>query len=116
LLTVDEWMIPTGAYEAFPGFEQPAPIGERFLDACLELPTSCQRHETHLLDRNQGLKLSIWQDGVRYLQVFTHPQRHGIALEPMSCAPDAFNNKLGLRILPAGDDFVANCGLSLSSL
>jgi len=115
-LTVDEWMIPTGAYEAFPGFEQPAPIGERFLDACLELPTSCQRHETHLLDRNQGLKLSIWQDGVRYLQVFTHPQRHGIALEPMSCAPDAFNNKLGLRILPAGDDFVANCGLSLSSL
>jgi aldose 1-epimerase len=117
-LTVDEWMIPTGGHEKFPGFKTPSPIGDRFLDACLELPSSATPHESHLLDRSLGLKLTVWQDGSvsRYLQVFTHPHRHGIALEPMSCAPDAFNNQLGFQTIQPGKELVTNCGVRLSSL
>ncbi len=42
----------------------------------------------------------IWQevgDGkYSFLQVYTPPTRDSIAFEPMTCAPDALNNKQGL--------------------
>lgn len=117
-LKVDEWMIPTGQYEAFPGFSKPAAIGDRFLDACLELEDTAGMPVCHLLDRAQGLKLSVSQEAAtsRYLQVFTHPNRHGIALEPMSCAPDAFNNGLGLQVLEPKASLTTACQVSLSAL
>lgn len=117
-LKVDEWMIPTGQYEAFPGFAKPVPIGDRFLDACLELEAQEGNPTCHVLDRTNGLKLSVSQEASssRYLQVFTHPNRHGIALEPMSCAPDAFNNGLGLQVLAPKTCLTTVCRVSLSEL
>ena len=90
----------------------------RFLDACLELEDTAGMPVSHLLDRAQGLKLSVSQEAAtsRYLQVFTHPNRHGIALEPMSCAPDAFNNGLGLQVLEPKASLTTVCQVSLSAL
>lgn len=34
-----------------------------------------------------------------YLQVYTPPHRKSIAIEPMTCIPDAFNNRIGLGVL-----------------
>jgi aldose 1-epimerase len=117
-LKVDEWMIPTGQFEGFSGFGHPTPIGERFLDACLELEAHTGTASCHLLDRPQGLKLTVSQGAstCRHLQVFTHPNRHGIALEPMSCAPDAFNNGMGLQILAPKECLTTLCEVSLSAL
>ena len=34
-----------------------------------------------------------------YLQVYTPPHHKSIAIEPMTCIADSFNNKTGLRVL-----------------
>jgi aldose 1-epimerase len=49
-----------------------------------------------------------------YVQVFTGDtlpaltrRRQGVAVEPMTCAPNAFNNGWGLRLLAPGESFHA---------
>ena len=37
-----------------------------------------------------------------YLQIYTPPHRNSIAIEPMTCLADAFNNGIGLQILEPG--------------
>ena len=53
-----------------------------------------------------------------YIQVFTGDgigdesrQRRGLAVEPMTCAPDAFNNGRGLRVLEPGESFTSRWGI-----
>ena len=53
-----------------------------------------------------------------YIQVFTGDaigdesrRRRGLAVEPMTCAPDAFNNGRGLRVLEPGESFVSRWGI-----
>jgi len=48
-----------------------------------------------------------YDEPIRFLQVFSGDtlashRRHGLALEPYTCAPDAFNNRLGLIRLEPG--------------
>ncbi len=40
-----------------------------------------------------------------YLQVYTPPTRDCIAIEPMTCSPNSFNNKNGLQILNPNEKF-----------
>jgi len=54
-----------------------------------------------------------------YIQVFTGDaigkedrRRRGLAIEPMTCAPDAFNNGRGLRVLEPGESFGSRWGIS----
>jgi aldose 1-epimerase len=56
-----------------------------------------------------------------FVQVYTgdtlpdHARRRkGVAVEPMSCAPDAFNSGDGLRILGPGESFEATWGILAS--
>jgi aldose 1-epimerase len=37
--------------------------------------------------------------------------RAGIAVEPITCAPDAFNSGAGLEVLEPGASCTARCGL-----
>jgi aldose 1-epimerase len=57
-----------------------------------------------------------WDSEFEYLQVFTPPlERFGrtaIAIEPMTCAPDAFNSGDGLIELGAGETFRASWGIT----
>lgn len=39
----------------------------------------------------------------KYFQIFTPSDRQSIAVEPMTCSINAFNNKQGLIILKAGE-------------
>lgn len=39
-------------------------------------------------------------------------RRHGLAIEPMTCAPDAFNSGLGLITLQPGESHVSTWGIS----
>jgi aldose 1-epimerase len=55
-----------------------------------------------------------------YLMIFTsdtlHEPEHrrGLGVEPMTCAPDAFNNGLGLRVLEPGEHTSASWGIGVS--
>ncbi len=41
----------------------------------------------------------INSNGSNYLQIYTPPQTNLVAIEPMTAAPDCFNNKYGLKVL-----------------
>jgi aldose 1-epimerase len=40
-----------------------------------------------------------------YMQVYTPPNRSSVAVEPLTCAPNCFNNGLGLEFLDPGKSF-----------
>jgi aldose 1-epimerase len=58
-------------------------------------------------------------DRFRFVQVYTGDEvpdrarrRRGVAVEPMTCAPDAFNSGDGLLVLEPGASFTGRCGLT----
>ena len=67
------------------------------------------------LNKDMDFGFTIWQETGKYkynfLQVYTPPHRKSIAIEPMTCAPDAFNNKDGLIVLGPFESFYAVCGI-----
>lgn len=117
-LSMDEFAVPDGKRLSLGRLGKPEPVGEDFLDACLELGGRPGTATTRLADPKLGLALEVWQETgpgkFGYLQVFTHPARHCLAIEPMTCAPDAFNNGIGLEILEPGQSLAATCGVRLA--
>jgi aldose 1-epimerase len=79
------------------------------------------RHE-HRVTAPDGRGLILWADSdFGWVQVFTPADfpkpgaassRTAIAVEPMTCAADAFNNGWGLRWLEAGETWSASWGLT----
>ncbi|MER5896038.1 gluconokinase, GntK/IdnK-type [Streptomyces sp. NPDC001876] len=65
---------------------------------------------------DHGLDVRLGE-GVRYVQIYTGDtlpeteRRRGVAVEPMSCPPDAFRSGLGLDVLQRGDTHVLRWGL-----
>lgn len=110
--------VPDGTRETWNPFAKPARIGEDFLDACVELSSKSGKAVSRLVDVQQKLSLDVWQETgagkYGYVQVFTHPRRHCLAIEPMTCAPNAFQNRMGLVVLKPGESLRAACGVRLS--
>jgi aldose 1-epimerase len=98
-------------------------LGDSIKPNLLQLPDGKRlpmtaRAVPRLIDVDQKLSLDVWQEtGVGkygYAQVFTHPRRHCLAIEPMTCAPNAFQNGMGLVVLKPGESLKAACGVKLS--
>lgn len=124
-LEADDRQIPTGGLLPVEGTEfdflTPRPIGSARLDTAF----------TNLIAQADGLtqvvleapeasrRVTLWMDrAYQYLMVFTGdtiPQtarrRQGIAVEPMTCAPNAFRTGLGLITLPPGKTATSAWGL-----
>lgn len=70
------------------------------------------------LDRSDGVRISVWMSApLGVWQLCSHPgqaPRPGLAVEPMSCPADAFNNGIGLHTLAAGAAFDARWGVVCS--
>lgn len=59
--------------------------------------------------------IEIFMDeNMKYLQIYTPENRQSIAIEPMSCAPDAFNNQWGLKILNPQKEISYSFGVRIS--
>lgn len=121
-LPADERAIPTGERRAVEGpldFRAGRPIGATVLDHCF----------TDLIRDAGGLarvrlagpesSATLWMDATfGHVMVFTgdtlpeHLRRRGVAVEPMTCAPDAFNSGDGLRVLAPRRQFVGRWGVS----
>ena len=118
---VDANQIPTGVKEDFTAFNKLAPLKDQQLDDCFEI----------IQDKNQSIAqtwlwsgvhqrgLRIWQEigkgKFNFLQVFTPPSRRSVAIEPMSCNIDAFNNKDGLHELAPNKKLEGAFGVDLIS-
>jgi aldose 1-epimerase len=114
---VNAQLIPTGraSVAATPfDFRKPRVIGGTVMDtgfADLDRdPDGLARVE--LAAPGGSPRLSVLLDGgYQFLQVFTgdglpdESRRRAIAIEPYTCAPNAFNNGLGLRVLAPGQCF-----------
>ena len=64
--------------------------------------------------------VTLWADALwSHVMVFTgdtlapERRRRGLAVEPMTCAPDAFNTGEGLRVLAPGESVTCSWGVTL---
>lgn len=97
---LDEKMIPLK--EISFKFNTPLTLKNTFLDDCFitKKPKASFKCDTYKIKMNFT---STSQKN--YLQVYTPPARNCIAIEPMTCAPNAFNNQNGLLVLEPNAHF-----------
>jgi aldose 1-epimerase len=123
---LDERRLPSGAAIAVDGtdldFRRGRRIGAQRLDTCFgdldRSPAGVAR--VRLVSSGGERQLTAWMDeSFRFVQVYTADdvpapgrRRGGVAVEPMTCAPDAFNSGDGLLVLEPGTSFTGRCGLT----
>jgi len=113
-IDVDKKLMPTGTKSMFGRFISPAMIKKQEFDACFELDNR-RIAETELSDPKNKITLVLWQEAGKgkysHLQVYIPQSRDSIALEPVTCITDAFNNKKGLVILGPREEFKGRYGV-----
>jgi len=115
-IEVDNRLIPTGEKTEFELFNKLKKINDSKLDTCFQITSN--KAITELYDPKTNLKINLWQETgeskYNFLQVFMPPSRKVIALEPMTCNVNAFNNKDNLIILKPNEEFNASYGVYLN--
>lgn len=117
-LVVDETQVPVGT-RPVAGTDHDLRRGRRLRDQRFDtgftgLATTDGRGRAEVRNRAGGAQL--WFDETfGFLQVFTvdalTPGQPGIAVEPMTCAPDAFNSGAGLIVLEPGGSWRGSWGV-----
>jgi aldose 1-epimerase len=101
---MNESLIPNGQLTISDLFHSSAPLENRKLDTCFLLAEQIIGAAVTVKQPETGLQLSIYpSEQYPFLQVYTPDHRKSIAIENLSGAPDCFNNKMGLVLLPPGD-------------
>jgi len=100
MLEFDDKLVPTGKLLPYDTFNQPVPIGDTLLDNCFVLNGDESYAACTLRNETAGLQLNFFPDtSYPFLQIFIPDHRKSIAIENLSAAPNAFNNKIGLLML-----------------
>ncbi|MEO6316069.1 MAG: aldose 1-epimerase [Chitinophagaceae bacterium] len=100
LLEFNAQLVPTGKLLPYDHFHHAQLIGDTVLDNCFLLNEDRSYAACTLRSETTGIQLNIFPDAsYPFLQIFTPDHRQGIAIENLSAAPDAFNNKIGLLML-----------------
>lgn len=90
-LTVDERLLPVELVPVSPehDFRTPHEIGESTFDTAL---TGARHSNWQVTLTHERHSVAVWGDATTpWVQVFTHPDFDAIAVEAMTCGPDAFN-------------------------
>lgn len=103
-------------------FQQEKEVGNVKLDTCF---THLQRNATGLAnvyfsDKDKKNKIKLWMDSsYNFLVLFSgdtlpvNRRRKSLAIEPMSCVPNAFQSNEGLITLIPNNTFEGNWGITL---
>ena len=86
-------------------------VGEQAFDDGYSLVRPACSFETP----DYHLRLSFEAGEESYLQIYTPPHRRSMAIEPMTCITDAFNNGIGLEVLDPGDSYVWSIEMKIST-
>ncbi|HEY2726496.1 MAG TPA: aldose 1-epimerase [Parafilimonas sp.] len=114
ILEFNEKLVPTGKIISYTRFQEPEIFDNTFLDNCFLLNGN-DKPACVLKNPASGLELSIKPDNsYPYLQIYTPENRNSIAIENLSAAPDAFNNKIGLKVLKPGGKILFKTTYSVS--
>ena len=100
---LDEDNLPTGEVLDYHTYEHFRPIAEDEFDDCFKLIMQ-DKSAIYSKAHNFGLLLEHSPEFL-FLQVYTPGDRKSVALEPMNCNVDAFNNQEGLMDLEKGSFF-----------
>ncbi len=125
-LDADDRGIPTGVEQAVTGtpfdFRNPKPIGSQVFDTAFTgLAVGAGDITRISLTEPDGTHgVVVWMDAShRYAMIYSGDtlgdltrRRHGLAIEPMTCAPDAFNSGAGLVILQPGEMHTSTWGIA----
>jgi aldose 1-epimerase len=118
VLDADERGLPTGARPVVGtevDFRLTRPVGSVGLDHCF---TDLERDPDGRARVSVGDRTTVWADkSYGYLMVFTGDglpdvERRSIAVEPMTCAPNAFRSGAGLVSLGPGETHAGTWGIS----
>lgn len=123
-MPADERGIPTGEMTVVGteyDFRSPRSIGATVLDTCfgdLQRDADGCAH-VHLQAPSGGRGMTLWMDERhQFLMLFTADtvpepdrRRRSIAVEPMTCAPNAFRSGVGLQTLAPGQSFTSAWGV-----
>lgn len=118
----DDNLIPTGTAPVAGteyDFRDPRVIGATAMDVAFgDLARESDGRAVVGFGRPGGADVELWLDsGYGYLQVYTdddpdgHPPRSGLTVEPVSCAPNAFNTGDGLTVIAPGARWHGTWGL-----
>lgn len=116
LVGLSERMIPTGKLYEYDEFKTSKKIGATVLDNCFAIENTTDSPFQVALKGEKGT-LHFWQETgpgkFNYIQLFTPPNRKALAIEPMTCNVNAFNNEDGLIRLKPAEEVEATFGFSL---
>jgi aldose 1-epimerase len=121
-LLVDARMLPIGAAKVAGGeydFGQAATIGERVLDTAFgDLERDGDGRSAVTLTAADGRGVQVWADGgFNWWQVFTGDTlaparyRRAVAVEPMTCPPDAFRSGRDVIVIAPGETWRGTWGI-----
>jgi aldose 1-epimerase len=125
VLEADDRGIPTGRSLPVAGTEQdyrqPRPIGTTVLDTCY---ADLERDgdgvvRVPVVHPDGSPTITVWMDpSFAFVMVFSGDtlelarRRRGLAIEPMTCAPDAYRSGLGLQVVEPGRQSTAAWGVT----
>ncbi|MEO6142526.1 MAG: aldose 1-epimerase family protein, partial [Dermatophilaceae bacterium] len=126
ILEVDDRLLPAGVAlvdDTDQDFRQPRLVGQTALDTTFtNVVADPDGHwRVSLAHAASGRAVTLWADATAYpwLQVFTGDslppaarRTSGIAVEPMTCGPDAFNSGDDVIVLEPGQEFMASWGIT----
>ncbi|MDQ3898186.1 MAG: aldose 1-epimerase family protein [Actinomycetota bacterium] len=118
-LASDDRGIPVGelpvggtAYD----FREARPVGDRVVDTAY---TDLTGNEAVLAAPDGGRRVTLWWDtSYRWVMIFTGDtldpatRRRSLAVEPMTCAPNAFVSGDGLRVLAPEESWTTTWGIA----
>ena len=107
-IEVDDRSIPTGKSTADTTWDKLRAIDDAEINTCWEIPpneSDLAEVELHCPQRGT---IRYWQNmgakGYKYLQLYTPGHRNYLAIEPMTCPADVFNNHRDLVVLKPGEE------------
>ena len=124
ILTDEDRQLPTGR-EPVDGtdfdFRRPRPLGQTSVDSAFtDLLRDASGMAVTKLWRPDGSRVELWVDErYPFVEVFTADtlaparRRKGVAVEPMTCAPNAFQSGDGLVRLEPGESLTSRWGVGL---
>ncbi len=112
-LDIDDRLIPTGKKSPVTLFARSRMIEQIPVDNCFVYEGTKKRIELEFQGSHYGLR--FWQETnpFQYFQLYIPPERESIAVEPMTCAPNAFQSKQGLQVLKVGEVLKGRFGLGV---
>jgi aldose 1-epimerase len=125
-LDIDERAIPT-AHRPVAGspldFREPHRIGKARLDHAFTGLDRDRQEVAEVTLRDETEEIHLWQDRMLdFVHIYTgdtlpepERRRRSVAVEPMTCAPNAFNSGDGLRLLYPGIPFECRWGIEVSN-